>query len=370
MRIALVIERFEPLRGGVENVGWTVAHALARGGDDVAVIARTADPSADTSVRVQCLNVGTTWQPLRVLRFSRGAARAAARERFDVVYSLARTAQQHVYRAGAGSHARYMEQRYGARHRLHAASPRHAALLALERRVFRDPAQIVLCNSEMVRRELSQQYAIPDARLALVRNGVDVARFNLDPAVRSGERERLREELGAGVSRVALFTGSGFARKGLDTAIQAIAAARTDVQLWVAGADRHTHWRRLANRAGVASRVRFLGFRSDMARLYAAADSFLLPTRYDACSNACLEAAAAGLPVLTTPSNGAAEVLAGDAAVIEDAEDSAAFARALDGLDDEDRRREMGEASRKAASALDWREHISQLRKVFAGVRA
>jgi UDP-glucose:(heptosyl)LPS alpha-1,3-glucosyltransferase len=48
----------------------------------------------------------------------------------------------------------------------------------------------------------------------------------------------------------------------------------------------------------------------DMPALYGAADIFLLPTIYDPFSNACLEALAAGLPVVTTRANGFSEIIA------------------------------------------------------------
>ena len=110
MRIALVVERFEPGAGGVENVAWQTAHGLADRGHDVTVIARQA-PAA-TEVVVQRVRVPEFWQPLRVRAFSRAVGRAAAHGDFDVVYSLARTARQDVYRAGGGSHADYLAHRY------------------------------------------------------------------------------------------------------------------------------------------------------------------------------------------------------------------------------------------------------------------
>src|SRR5256885_5550154 len=48
----------------------------------------------------------------------------------------------------------------------------------------------------------------------------------------------------------------------------------------------------------------FVGVVRDMPALYGSADVFLLPTVYDPFSNACLEALAAGLPVITTKANG------------------------------------------------------------------
>src|SRR5439155_1037214 len=50
-------------------------------------------------------------------------------------------------------------------------------------------------------------------------------------------------------------------------------------------------------------------FRFDLAPRYAAADIFILPTIYDPFSNACLEALASGLPVITTRSNGFSEII-------------------------------------------------------------
>jgi len=55
--------------------------------------------------------------------------------------------------------------------------------------------------------------------------------------------------------------------------------------------------------------VRFLGPIEDMHSLYVAADLFVLPTVYDPFSNACLEALSAGVPVITTTSNGFSEII-------------------------------------------------------------
>jgi UDP-glucose:(heptosyl)LPS alpha-1,3-glucosyltransferase len=55
--------------------------------------------------------------------------------------------------------------------------------------------------------------------------------------------------------------------------------------------------------------VQFLGEVVDLMPVYAAADIFILPTIYDPFSNACLEALASGLPVITTRSNGFSEII-------------------------------------------------------------
>ena len=54
---------------------------------------------------------------------------------------------------------------------------------------------------------------------------------------------------------------------------------------------------------------RFLGEVDDLSALYRAGDIFVLPTLYDPFSNACLEALASGMPVVTTSANGFSEIM-------------------------------------------------------------
>jgi UDP-glucose:(heptosyl)LPS alpha-1,3-glucosyltransferase len=365
MRVGLLIERFEPGVGGVENVAWRVAEGLAQAGDEVHVVARRAAPCP--CVVLHPVRVPEFWQPLRVSAFSRAAARAAPRGRYDVVYSLARTVHQDLYRAGAGCHLDYLRRRYPFPARqLRRLSPRHAILADFERRVFGDPSQLVVCNSEMVRNEIQRRYQVEPRRLRVIRNGVALERFDLPRS----ERERLRAELAAGEDPVFLLAGSGFARKGLDTALRALARARAPAQLWVAGSDDTRPWRSLASSLGVAPRVRFLGFRADLPVVCAAADALLLPTRYDAFANVCLEAAAAGLPVVTSGANGAAELFREAGRVVEDPEQVGGFAEAIEALAEPDLRRKLGEAARAAAATHSWDAHVAALRSLFGQVRA
>jgi UDP-glucose:(heptosyl)LPS alpha-1,3-glucosyltransferase len=373
VRIALVVERFRPAAGGVENVAWTVAHGLAAAGDEVVVLAREADPAA--GVAVERLRVSRAWQPLRVLAFSHAAARSSLRLRPDVVHSFARTLHQDVYRAGGGSHAHYLERRHGrAGSLLRRLSPRHATLLWIESRIFADSSQLVQCNSEMVRREIRRRYGVSDERLLVIPNPVDLVRFH------PGRKAPLEAE-----GPVWLFVGAGFPRKGLDTAIRALAASGASrAQLWVVGRDEPAPFRALAQRLGVGERVRFLGVRADLEVLYASAAALLLPTRYDAFSNVCLEAAASGIPVVTSGANGAAELIRAledacggpchavrEAAgfVVENPEDVAGFAKALDALASPELRERLGRAARAVAEHHSLSAHVAALHDLYRRVR-
>ncbi len=369
MRIALVVERFEAAGGGVEAVAWEAAHGLARAGDEVHVFARTAQAAEPGGPVVHRLAVPAAWQPVRVLAFSRAAARAAPRADFDVVQSFSRTRHQDIYRAGGGCHAAYMERAYGPlRARWRRLVPRHAVLLHVEGRVLRDPSQLVLCNSEMVRDEIVARYGVPEARLAVIVNGVDLERYH--PRRREDEGIRMRAALGADHEPVWLLVGSGFHRKGVDTALRALALARGRHALWIAGGDDPAPWRALAARLGVVDHVHFLGRRDDLPAVYAAADALVLPTRYDAFANACLEAAASGLPVLTSGANGAARWLGASALTVEDPEDAEGFAAGLDALADPARRRSLGASARRRAEEASFARHLEALRTLYLKVAA
>ncbi len=358
VRIALVIEKFAPA-GGVEGAAWATAKALRAAGIEVEVFAREGE--AQPGITLHALPVSKGWQPKRVLEFSRAASQAAPRGRFDAVHSFSRTRHQDIYRAGGGCHAAYMERAYG---RVGAAlrrlSPRHATLLTIEGAVLRDRSQWIQCNSAMVQREVTERYGVAPERIAVIPNGVDVQRFR--PRPDDPEVAAFRDAEGGRDQVVWLLVGHGFARKGVDTAIRALAQSEEkETLLWVAGRSDPGPFRKLANELGLNDRIRFLGSDHDTALLYAAADGLLLPTRYDAFANVCLEAAATGIPVITSGANGAAEWLGAAGLCVEDPEDVGGFAAALVELSHPERRNEVGKAGRRKAEAQTWASAATEL---------
>lgn len=229
------------------------------------------------------------------------ALRAARpREHCDLLFSLERVWECDAYRAGDGVHAAWLERRSGPwwRQIVRQFQRKHRDLLAIEQALFTTGARCIVANSAMVKNEITARFGTPAERIHVVHNGVP--RWEPEP----GLRERTRAALGLPAEQfVLLFAGSGWERKGLRFALEAVRpmAATT---LIVAGRGKRRGLPRAAN-------ARFPGAQSagELRGLLAAADAFVLPTLYEPFSNACLEALAAGLPVITTAANGFAEVI-------------------------------------------------------------
>lgn len=299
MRIALVRQRYNPF-GGAERFVERALSALEQAGAEVTLITRRWMASPGRRVlTVDPPYVGSLW---RDAGFARAARAAWEREGFDLVQSHERIPGCSIYRAGDGVHRQWLEYRAqfaraGERLGLR-LSPYHRYVCATERAMFTHPAlRAVICNSQMVRDEIRRHFALPPDKLTVIYNGVDLAHFKPPPRRARGARARL------------LFVGSGFARKGMDSLLQALARV-PDAELAVAGRDRQAaRYARLAERLGVAARVRWLGGVADVRPLYAEVDCFILPTRYDPFPNAALEALAMGLPIIVSRRCGAAEVV-------------------------------------------------------------
>jgi UDP-glucose:(heptosyl)LPS alpha-1,3-glucosyltransferase len=248
-----------------------------------------------------------------------------SRDKCGVLFSLERVWRCDAYRAGDGVHRAWLERRSEMAGPLKKLSRifnrKHSAALALEESLFaRRGAERVIANSRMVKEEIVQFYGYPADRIDVIYNGLPVSSMRR----REEDRAATRDSLGLGKDDVAvLFAGSGWERKGLRFAIEAVERSDKRVRLLVAGNGDHRKFR--------SSRVQFLGVVREMPSLYLATEIFLLPTLYDPFSNACLEALAAGCPVITTRANGFSEIIENGrhGSVIERADDVEAISAAV-----------------------------------------
>src|SRR5437016_5000215 len=310
LKLAIVRQRYNPF-GGAERFIARALPALERAGADVTLICRKEGGwGARRVLRVDPFYLGKVW---RDWSFARAARAAWRRTGFDLVQSHERIPGCDVYRAGDGVHRRWLELRALAAPFLErlgiVLNPYHHYVCAAERRLFEHPRlRAVICNSRMVSDEIRRGFRIAPEKLHVVYSGVDLGYFH--PRKREELRGAARAELGCQPrDTLFLFVGAGFARKGLDAAIEALNLAK-ERSFWlvVVGTDRES--RRFAEQAALlADRVRFVGGREDVRPLYAAADCLILPSRYDPFPNTALEAFAMGLPAIVSSRCGAAEII-------------------------------------------------------------
>ena len=162
----------------------------------------------------------------------------------------------------------------------------------------------------MVKQDILRWYKIPEDRIMVIYNGVDIERFH--PRNRQ-YREEIRKRHNIGEETVILFVSHNFRMKGLGYLMKALAIIKREgyppFKLLVLGRDRQIPYIRLAKKIGISREIVFVGSTDQPEKYYGAADLLAHPTCYDACSLTVLEGVASGLPVITTSSNGASGII-------------------------------------------------------------
>jgi UDP-glucose:(heptosyl)LPS alpha-1,3-glucosyltransferase len=312
MRIALITRRFDPAGGGTERDLAITARILAQAGHRVTIYAaEVRTPTAEWPLRrIAAPRLG---RALALLWFARAAGAAARRQGADLVLSFARVVDADILRSGGGAHSSYVHaarrwQSPSARVAMR-VSPYHRVQMFVEQRGFASPRlKRAIAVSNLVRDDLIRSFPLPPARTVTLYNGVELDRFT--PEHDAAVRDEIRRDFDIADSRpAAMFVGNGFARKGLRFLIEAWPAVH-GARLIVVGTDQAASaYVRLAERLGLADRVKFLGRRSDVERLMRGADAFALPSLFEPFGNVALEAMASGVPALTTALCGVAEVM-------------------------------------------------------------
>jgi len=304
LRIAFVRRGYSP-SGGAEAYLKRLARGIVDLGHEAQLVATDDWPTSEWSfgsvTRVKATSPIGFANELEKLRPQIGC---------DVLISLERVWRCDVYRAGDGVHQAWLNRRrkfeMPLQRFVRGINRKHRDILQLEESLFaKGGAGRVIANSEMVKKEIVDFYRYRAAKIDIVRNGASLEQFRFDPAL----REKSRNDLKLKPDEIALlFAGSGWERKGLRFAIEAIELCRDrKLSLLVAGRGNERDYK--PKRFFTEEPVRFLGEVGDLRPIYSAADIFILPSIYDPASNACLEALASGLPVITTRDNGFSEII-------------------------------------------------------------
>ncbi len=354
--------------GGAEAYLKRLARGVIEAGHDVQLVATNDWPDGEWP-----FGSITHLRSKSPIEFASELERMRAQFPFDVLFSLERVWSCDVYRAGDGVHRAWLERRrkfeLPLKRFVRSLSSKHQDLLRLEQSLFSGSnAKRVIAGSQMVKDEIINLYGYPADKIDIVRNGVPLKKFRFDPEL----RERSREELNLKPDQIALlFAGSGWERKGLLFAIEAAAlGGDRKMRLLVAGRGNARLYKTRRLRFWSEEPVQFLGEIADMLRVYAAADIFILPTIYDPFSNACLEALACGLPVVTTRSNGFSEIIgnAVHGSIIDHAGDLLALRDAIRLWSDPSRRAAARSTNSQLAAQFDISQNINETLAILCNV--
>jgi glycosyltransferase involved in cell wall biosynthesis len=243
--------------------------------------------------------------------------------------------------------------------------PKRTVVYALERVAAAFSHAELLQNPEDL--PTLRRLRVPEAKLHLLGNGVDLERF--DPARHAGARAEVRAALGIADGEVVVgLVGRLVAEKGyreVFAAAERLRARHPQARLVVAGpadpdkadAISQAELDRAAQRAG----VRFLGMHAEVERLYPAFDLYVLASHREGFPRSAMEAAAMGLPLVLTDIRGCRQVVDHDVnGLLVPVRDPARLAAAIGTLvADPERRARMGRAARaKALAEFDDRRQV------------
>lgn len=212
----------------------------------------------------------------------------------------------------------------------------------------------VVANCASVRRRVLDA-GVPTERVTVVHEGIDLAPWQGLARGRAEARRALNLPADALVVSCAASLRPRKGQRLLIDAFARVARAHPRGVLFLAGEG--TDQRALRARAGalgLADRVRIPGAVRPVQRLYAASDVFCMPSWHEGLSNACLEASAAGLPLVVTDVGGLPEIVMHQTTgEVVAPGDVAALATALDKmLADPEWRRRAGAAGAQRTAGM------------------
>jgi UDP-glucose:(heptosyl)LPS alpha-1,3-glucosyltransferase len=315
LRVAFLIDRWDPQRGGAERAMAQLAeHLIARGHRVLAIACEHSAGAPGEHVRVT--TSGLT-RSSRERKLARNLTAAAREHRADVTIGARHLYEVDLYWPHGGAHAVTQLAHRASNANIPnwwPAHPRHRTFIHFERALLRQGgARKIACVSRLVLDELALEYPECRDRLELVENGIDLVKFSV--LERSSTGAALRRELRIDErTPLITFVARNPWIKGFVPLTGALTrlleSGETDWRLLVAGVkfDRAHVGKGKAGEVISAPRTTARENVSAVA-LASASDLLVIPTYRDTSGLALLEALACGTPVVTTRFAGASTVV-------------------------------------------------------------
>jgi glycosyltransferase involved in cell wall biosynthesis len=359
-RVALLIESDGP--GGAERMVAQLASGLAKAGCPSVVV---VPARGEGWLAKELVGSDVVVETVRL----DGRTAATCIPELASVFRRHRIELVHSHEFGMAVFGAWAARRAGLPHVITMHGGRYYASRAYRRIAMRMAirwSRGVVAVSESAGRALRQDMGLREHVVRVIPNGVV-------PATVDHDAPPLRAELGLGPDdRLLLALGNLYAVKGhryLIDAVALAAASHPDLHVAIAGrGGEEPELRAQAARLGVQDRVHLLGFRSDIGRLIAAADVFVMPSLSEGLPLALLEAMFFGRPIIATGVGEMPAVLEPDAGVIVPPADAEALAGAIQRLlDDRESAARLGANARTRAEA---EFHFDRMLERYAAIYA
>lgn len=309
MQLAFSLFKYFPF-GGLQRDFLRIASDCRQRGHEVRVYTLSWQGEVPSGFNVIKVPVRAISNHARYEKFARWVSADLAAHPADRVIGFNKMPGLDVYYA---ADACYEEKARSGRHRLYRLSPRYKHFSRFERAVFdRQGRTRILMIAQKQIPIFREYYDTPLERFHLLPPGISTDRRAPPnaPEIRRG----LREEFGLSDDQFLLAQiGSGFKTKGLDRTLHAVAALPSDLRarcrVIAIGQDDPAPFQQQARVLGLADQVTILPGRSDIPRFLLGADVLLHPAYNENTGTVLLEAAVAGLPVITTATCGYAHYL-------------------------------------------------------------
>ncbi len=240
-------------------------------------------------------------------------------------------------------------------------------IMALERRIYRDPKVRLIAVSQLLAKHLKSHFGRTD--VTVIPNAVDTERFT--ESERAARRIASRKSLNfIEAEFVVLLIGNDWKNKGLRSLLNATALLmEIPLRLLVVGSDDPSLFRSAVEEVHLEDRVRFEASNRDVLRFYAAADLYAGPSLEDSFGLPILEAMACGLPVIASTHAGSSEMIRdGETGLLlRDPRNHIQLAQLIRRVyTEKEFCRAMGEAAARSARAgFSWDQNADMTRRVM-----
>ena len=251
--------------------------------------------------------------------------------------------------------------------------PRLSRLFLFIERLLGGITDQVVALTPMEARDYLSLRVLKADKISTIHSGVELNRYHITEK----ERQQKKKELGISPdSLVVGYVGWLIPIKGVTYLVNAMArvAEKYPKSLLVLvgkGDDKgeeEVHLRKQVEHVGLADKVRFLGWRSDVDEIMGCFDIFVLPSLNEGMGRVLVEAMAAGLPIVASRVGGIPDLVKdGQNGLLVPAADAPALAKAIsDLLADKEKRNRMGKAGKKICRAYSAEAMVEKIDNLYA----